>query len=52
MFKNRGVNIPGENVLVGNFPGKIQKGGGGRNLRCGNFLEGFFLTSYTLVFHK
>ena len=51
MFKNMGENIPGENLLVGYFPGKIQKGGG-RNLRCGNFLEGFFLTSYTLVFHK
>ena len=29
MFKNMGENIPGENLLVGNFPGKIQKGGGG-----------------------
>ena len=28
MFKNMGENIPGENLLVGNFPGKIQKGGG------------------------
>ena len=29
MFKNMGENIPSENLLVGNSPGKIHKMGGG-----------------------
>ena len=42
MFKNMGENIPGENLLVGNFPGKIQKGGGGEELEVWKFFGRVF----------